>query len=188
MLMGLGALAPAGVAAPSNLAICVIDNQHYGETGMQETHTGHGVDLPAMASAAGFAETVTALKICIQLTKMVACSVRWSVRSDKKPDASFAAVGSSAAVISVVVALLLFFILNTRTKMTTARRLWKKRKMPTARCMLGGLHGLHRPSEPRTKPGFLHSVQSGPWYPSPHWWSDQGSVMFAFAVVFAEKL
>jgi thiamine pyrophosphate-dependent acetolactate synthase large subunit-like protein len=59
MLMGLGALATVGVAAPSNLAICVIDNQHYGETGMQETHTGHGVDLPAMASAAGFAETVT---------------------------------------------------------------------------------------------------------------------------------
>lgn len=59
MLMGIGALATAGVAAPPNLAICVIDNQHYGETGMQETHTGHGVDLPGMAAAAGFGETAT---------------------------------------------------------------------------------------------------------------------------------
>ena len=59
MLMGIGALATAGVAAPANLAICVIDNQHYGETGMQETHTGHGVDLPGMAAAAGFGETAT---------------------------------------------------------------------------------------------------------------------------------
>lgn len=59
MLMGIGALATAGVSAPANFAICVIDNQHYGETGMQETHTGHGVDLPGMAAAAGFAETAT---------------------------------------------------------------------------------------------------------------------------------
>lgn len=59
MLMGIGALATAGVAAPANFAICVIDNQHYGETGMQETHTGHGVDLPGMAAAAGFGEAAT---------------------------------------------------------------------------------------------------------------------------------
>jgi len=60
MLMGIGSLATIGVAAPKNLAVCVIDNQHYGETGMQETHTGHGVDLAAMAAAAGFAHTGTA--------------------------------------------------------------------------------------------------------------------------------
>lgn len=54
MLMGLGALATIGVAAPANLAVCVIDNQHYGETGMQEAHTSHGVDLAGMAAAAGF--------------------------------------------------------------------------------------------------------------------------------------
>ena len=61
MLMGLGSLATIGAAAPLNLAICVIDNQRYGETGMQETHTGHGVDLAAMATGAGFAETQTVL-------------------------------------------------------------------------------------------------------------------------------
>ena len=60
MLMGIGSLATIGVAAPSNLAVCVIDNQRYGETGMQETHTGHGVDLAAMAAGAGFAHTQTA--------------------------------------------------------------------------------------------------------------------------------
>lgn len=60
MLMGIGSLATIGVAATKNLAICVIDNQRYGETGMQETHTGHGVDLAAMAAGAGFAHTQTA--------------------------------------------------------------------------------------------------------------------------------
>jgi thiamine pyrophosphate-dependent acetolactate synthase large subunit-like protein len=60
MLMGIGALATIGVAAPANLAVCVIDNQHYGETGMQEAHTSHGVDLAGMAAAAGFGDTVTA--------------------------------------------------------------------------------------------------------------------------------
>jgi thiamine pyrophosphate-dependent acetolactate synthase large subunit-like protein len=59
MLMGIGALATIGVAAPANLAICVIDNQHYGETGMQEAHTSHGVDLSGMAAAAGFVDTTT---------------------------------------------------------------------------------------------------------------------------------
>ena len=54
MLMGLGALATVAVQAAPNLAIIVIDNEHYGETGMQPTHTGCGVDLAAMARGAGF--------------------------------------------------------------------------------------------------------------------------------------
>jgi len=36
----------------------VLDNERYGETGQQETHTGHGVDLAGMAKAAGFAKTL----------------------------------------------------------------------------------------------------------------------------------
>ena len=55
MLMGLGALATIGVQRPANLSVVVIDNERYGETGMQKTHTAHGVDLAAMARAAGFA-------------------------------------------------------------------------------------------------------------------------------------
>jgi thiamine pyrophosphate-dependent acetolactate synthase large subunit-like protein len=54
MLMGLGAFATIAVQRPKNLAVIVIDNEVYGETGMQFTHTRHGVDLAGMAAAAGF--------------------------------------------------------------------------------------------------------------------------------------
>jgi thiamine pyrophosphate-dependent acetolactate synthase large subunit-like protein len=54
MLMGLGALATIAVMRPKNLYLVVLDNEHYAETGMQEGHTGHGVDLAGMAKAAGF--------------------------------------------------------------------------------------------------------------------------------------
>ncbi len=54
MLMGLGALATIAVQRPPNLTILVLDNEHYGETGMQETATAHGVDLVAIAKGAGF--------------------------------------------------------------------------------------------------------------------------------------
>lgn len=58
-LMGLGGIATIGVARPRNLDIVVIDNQHFGETGMQASHTGRGVDLTAIATACGFATTAT---------------------------------------------------------------------------------------------------------------------------------
>ncbi|QOG17108.1 MULTISPECIES: thiamine pyrophosphate-dependent enzyme [Bradyrhizobium] len=58
-LMGLGGIATIGVARPRNLDIVVIDNQHFGETGMQASHTGRGVDLTAIATACGFAATGT---------------------------------------------------------------------------------------------------------------------------------
>jgi thiamine pyrophosphate-dependent acetolactate synthase large subunit-like protein len=54
-LMALGSFATIAAAKPRNLAIAVIDNQHYGETGMQASHTGHGIDLAAVAGACGFA-------------------------------------------------------------------------------------------------------------------------------------
>ena len=60
MLMGMGSLATAGVQRPSNLAVVVIDNERYGETGQQETHTHHGIDLARVALACGFREAVTA--------------------------------------------------------------------------------------------------------------------------------
>jgi len=58
-LMGLGGLATIAVARPKNLVIAVIDNGHFGETGMQPSHTGRGLDLAAVAAAMGFAETRT---------------------------------------------------------------------------------------------------------------------------------
>jgi thiamine pyrophosphate-dependent acetolactate synthase large subunit-like protein len=54
MLMGLGSLATIGVQKPKNLTVVVIDNERYGETGMQETHTAHGVDLAGVARSCGF--------------------------------------------------------------------------------------------------------------------------------------
>ena len=54
LLMSLGALATIGVQAPRNLAVIVMDNEHYGETGMQVTHTRLGVDLAGVAKAARF--------------------------------------------------------------------------------------------------------------------------------------
>ena len=56
-LMGLGGLATIAVARPKNLSVAVIDNGHFGETGMQTSHTGRGLDLAAVASACGFSET-----------------------------------------------------------------------------------------------------------------------------------
>jgi thiamine pyrophosphate-dependent acetolactate synthase large subunit-like protein len=54
MLMGIGSLATIGVKQPKNLAIVVLDNAHYGETGMQPSHTRSGIDLVAMAFACRF--------------------------------------------------------------------------------------------------------------------------------------
>ncbi|HYM32911.1 MAG TPA: thiamine pyrophosphate-dependent enzyme [Candidatus Cybelea sp.] len=54
MLMGLGSLATIGAQRPDNLAVVVVDNERYGETGMQKSHTAHGVDLAAIAAASGF--------------------------------------------------------------------------------------------------------------------------------------
>src|SRR5207244_8529027 len=57
MLMGLGSLATIGAQRPRNLAVVVLDNERYGETGMQKTHTAYGTDLAAVASACGFADS-----------------------------------------------------------------------------------------------------------------------------------
>ena len=54
MLMGLGSLATVGVSRPQNLSVVVLDNEVYGETGQQKTHTAYGVDLAATARACGF--------------------------------------------------------------------------------------------------------------------------------------
>ncbi|MBJ27049.1 MAG: aldehyde dehydrogenase [Rhodospirillaceae bacterium] len=64
MLMGLGSLATIGAKRPKNLSLIVIDNEHYGETGMQKTHTGMGTNISMVGKAAGFpfAETISNVK------------------------------------------------------------------------------------------------------------------------------
>ena len=62
-LMAFGSLATITVAKPRNLVVAVIDNGHYGETGMQVSHTGLGIDLAKVASACGFAECATLTRL-----------------------------------------------------------------------------------------------------------------------------
>ncbi len=57
-LMGLGGLVTIATQAPKNLTVVVLDNGHYGETGMQPSHTGRGLELEAVASAMGFDEAL----------------------------------------------------------------------------------------------------------------------------------
>ena len=79
MLMAMGSFATIAAQAPENLAIVVFDNERYGETGMQLTHTApnahnSGVDLVGVAKACGFAEaarveTQAALEAALPLIK-----------------------------------------------------------------------------------------------------------------------
>ena len=59
MLMGMGALATVAAQCPANLAIAVIDNERYGETGGQLSHGAFGVGLAGVARAAGIARAET---------------------------------------------------------------------------------------------------------------------------------
>src|SRR5256885_8067654 len=63
MLMGLGSLATIGVKQPQNLAILVLDNRHYGETGMQASHTQYGIDIAGIAKACRFGQGRGVLEI-----------------------------------------------------------------------------------------------------------------------------
>jgi thiamine pyrophosphate-dependent acetolactate synthase large subunit-like protein len=60
MLMGMGSLATIAAAGAPNLAIAVLDNARYGETGSQYSHTGLTTDLAAVATACGWGATATA--------------------------------------------------------------------------------------------------------------------------------
>jgi phosphonopyruvate decarboxylase len=88
VLMGLGSLANMAIAAPANLSVVVLDNQRFGETGMQKSHTAYGVDLAAIAKAAGIAE-------CLSFTEMPA--VELLARRISKRDGCLFAVARVAA-------------------------------------------------------------------------------------------
>jgi len=55
-LMGIGSLGTIAVKQPKNLTIVVLDNGHYGETGMQRSHSSLGTDLVAVAKGFGIAD------------------------------------------------------------------------------------------------------------------------------------
>jgi thiamine pyrophosphate-dependent acetolactate synthase large subunit-like protein len=53
-LMGLGSLLTVAAKKPGNLSIIVLDNGHFGETGMQPSHSSLGARLEVIAGGAGF--------------------------------------------------------------------------------------------------------------------------------------
>ena len=55
MLMGIGSLATIGVQQPKNLTLVILDNGHFGETGMQRSHTSLGTDLISVAKGCSIA-------------------------------------------------------------------------------------------------------------------------------------
>ena len=59
MLMGMGSLATVGLQQPKNLSIIVLDNEVYGETGGQASHTGANTDLVGVARACGIGDAST---------------------------------------------------------------------------------------------------------------------------------
>jgi thiamine pyrophosphate-dependent acetolactate synthase large subunit-like protein len=52
-LMGIGSLLTIAAKQPGNLSIAVLDNGHFGETGMQLSHSGLGAKIEVIASGAG---------------------------------------------------------------------------------------------------------------------------------------
>ena len=59
LLMNLGALATIGRELPKNLIVLVYDNEAWGQTGHQMSHTGTGTSLEAAALACGISNTTT---------------------------------------------------------------------------------------------------------------------------------
>jgi thiamine pyrophosphate-dependent acetolactate synthase large subunit-like protein len=57
MLMGMGSLATVALQKPGNLTIVVLDNEVYGETGGQASHTAATVDLVGVARSCGITDT-----------------------------------------------------------------------------------------------------------------------------------
>src|SRR5262245_22783307 len=61
-LMGMGAFASIALQKPANLSIIILDNELYGETGSQFSHTASGTDLAAIAAACGIRQTAMVRK------------------------------------------------------------------------------------------------------------------------------
>lgn len=59
MMMGVGSLATIAEAAPANLVVLVLDNEHHGETGMQRGLTAGRASLARMAEGSGIEDVRT---------------------------------------------------------------------------------------------------------------------------------
>ena len=59
MLMNMGTIATIGREKPRNLVVVVWDNEEWGQTGHQPSHTAMGTDLEQVARACGIQKTAT---------------------------------------------------------------------------------------------------------------------------------
>jgi thiamine pyrophosphate-dependent acetolactate synthase large subunit-like protein len=59
LLMNLGTIASIGREKPKNLTVIVWDNEKWGQTGGQTSHTGMGTDLEQVARSCGITHTKT---------------------------------------------------------------------------------------------------------------------------------
>jgi thiamine pyrophosphate-dependent acetolactate synthase large subunit-like protein len=73
LLMALGSLATIGARQPKNLSIIVVDNEQYGSTGDQRTHTAFGIDLATVARGCGIPNTrvITAMDEVPEASKLL---------------------------------------------------------------------------------------------------------------------
>lgn len=74
ILMGIGSLGTIAAKQPRNLSIVVLDNGHFGETGMQRSHTSLGTDLVAVAKGFGIdnAYSVSSTERCAEVAQRIA--------------------------------------------------------------------------------------------------------------------
>lgn len=72
-LMGIGALGTIAVKQPKNLTVVMLDNGHFGETGMQRSHSSLGADLVAVAKGFGLADarSVDSTDSCDALARQI---------------------------------------------------------------------------------------------------------------------
>jgi thiamine pyrophosphate-dependent acetolactate synthase large subunit-like protein len=59
LLMNMGTIASIGREKPKNLTVVVWDNEQWGQTGGQTSHTGTGTDLGQVAQRCGITHTKT---------------------------------------------------------------------------------------------------------------------------------
>jgi thiamine pyrophosphate-dependent acetolactate synthase large subunit-like protein len=61
-LMAMGSFATVALQHPANLSIVILDNERYGETGGQLSHTASGVELAGIARACGVLDSFVVTK------------------------------------------------------------------------------------------------------------------------------
>ena len=90
LLMNLGTVASIGREQPKNLTVVVWDNEQWGQTGHQTSHTGMGTDLERVAASCGIPHTITVRDLeelqglCPTLSRKTAPTSSWP--RSKKPN------------------------------------------------------------------------------------------------------